>query len=76
MQGVGGSFLRIRNATLKFVGSSNTAREDGSLLPQFSELGKCIRFPLTSTDWSRAEPYRVPFKVIDVGGVAFSAPQR
>lgn len=43
--GVGGSFLRIRNATLKFVGSSNTVREDGSILLQFSELGKMQAFP-------------------------------
>lgn len=37
---MGRSFLRIRNATLKFVGSSTTVREDGSILLSFLELGK------------------------------------
>lgn len=73
---MGGSFLRIRNATLKFVGSSNTVREDGSILLQSSELGKMHTFPPEISDWSRAKPYLVPFKVTDVGWVASSAPQR
>lgn len=45
---VGGSFLRITNATLEFVGSSNTVRQR-RLLRFTSILGswgkKCIHFP-------------------------------